>query len=330
MASMKDVARLAKVSVSTVSRVINNNIPVDEKTRLQVEKAIRKLHFKPNLLASGLRSKSGRLIGLAVPEILHPSFNAFIKYVEESVRKEGFQLIVGNTRKDLEIEAEFIESLVRRHVDGIIFSRISDQSRILKVMNKNNVPMVVIDRALDTEDVPTVVLDNYAAGVLAAEHLVGLGHRKIGCFAASSDILIARERLNGFRDTLTAHDIPLAYLYEGDFTHETGVEGVKKFLADGIELTAVWGQGDLIALGAIAELVRRRRSVPDDISVIGLDDIEFARYSSPALTTVKQPFQEMCQRAVELIMLQTRKEKLPRMRVVVAPSLVIRNSTRAV
>jgi DNA-binding LacI/PurR family transcriptional regulator len=330
MASMKDVARLAKVSASTVSRVINNNIPVDEKTRLQVEKAIRKLHFKPNLLASGLRSKSGRLIGLAVPEILHPSFNAFIKYVEECVRKEGFQLIVGNTRKDLEIEAEFIESLVRRHVDGIIFSRISDQSRILKVMNKNNVPMVVVDRALDAEDVPTVVLDNYGAGVLAAAHLAGLGHRKIGCIAASSDIHVARERLNGFRDTLSARGIPLAYLYEGDFTYETGVEGVQRMLADGVELTALWGEGDLIALGAIAELVRLRRSVPQDISVMGLDDIEFAAYSSPALTTVKQPFQEMCQKAVELIMLQARGEKLPNMRVVVAPRLVIRNSTHAV
>jgi LacI family transcriptional regulator len=186
MASMKDVARLAKVSVSTVSRVISKSIPVDEKTRLHVEKAIRKLQFKPNLLASGLRSKSGHVIGLAVPEILHPSFNAIIKYVEESVRKEGLQLILGNTHNDLEIESEFIESLVRRHVDGIIFSRVSDQSRILHVVNKNHVPVVVLDRALDTEDIPTVVLDNYRAGALAAEHLASLGHSRIVCISGSS------------------------------------------------------------------------------------------------------------------------------------------------
>ncbi|MGA2764461.1 MAG: LacI family DNA-binding transcriptional regulator [Spirochaetia bacterium] len=332
MASMKDVARLAKVSVSTVSRVMNNNIPVEEKTRLKVLKAIRKLEFKPNLLARGLRSKSGHVIGLAVPEILHPSFNAIIKYVEESVRGEGLQLILGNTHNDLEIEAEFIESLVRRHVDGIIFSRVSDQSRILHVLNNNHVPVVVLDRALDTEDIPTVVLDNYKAGVLAAEHLASLGHRQIVCISGSSNILISRERLGGFTDTLRLHGIELGKdrVHEGNFSYETGIEAVRNFLAEGIEMTAIWAQSDLIAFGAMAELERRGRAVPGDISLMGLDDIEFARISVPGLTTVKQPFQEMCKKAVELIMLQMRKEKLPGKRVVLAPELVVRATTRAV
>jgi len=331
MASMKDVARLAKVSVSTVSRVISRSVPVDEKTRLQVEKAIRKLQFKPNLLASGLRSKSGQVIGLAVPEILHPSFNAIIKYVEESVRSEGLQLILGNTHNDFEIEAQFIESLVRRHVDGIIFSRVSDQSSILHVVNKSHVPVVVLDRALDTEDIPTVVLDNYKAGVLAAEHLVMLGHRKIACVAGHSNILLSRERLSGFSDTLRQHGIQLGHdrVYEGNFRYETGKEAVQKFFTDGVEITAIWAQSDLIAFGAMAELERMGIAVPESISVMGLDDIEFARIAVPALTTVKQPFEDMCRKAVELIMLQTRKEKLPSKRFVLAPELIVRNTTRS-
>lgn len=332
MASMKDVARLAKVSVSTVSRVINRTVPVDQKTRQQVEKAIRKLEFKPNLLASGLRSKSGRVIGLAVPEILHPSFNAIIKYVEESVRAEGLQVILGNTHNDLEIESEFIESLIRRHVDGIIFSRVSDESRILHVVNKNRVPVVVLDRALDTEDIPTVVLDNYKAGVLAAEHLISLGHRKITCISGSSNILLSRERLGGFRDTLRREGVELGAdrVFEGNFRYDTGIDGVRELLARGIEMTAIWAQSDLIAFGAMAELQRAGRSVPHDISVIGLDDIEFAGISVPALTTVKQPFQVMCKKAVELIMQQARNEKLTSKRVVLAPELVVRNTTRAI
>lgn len=332
MASMKDVAKLARVSVSTVSRVINHTIPVDDRTRSQVERAIRKLDFKPNLLARGLRSKSGHLIGLAVPELLHPALSAFVNYVEEAVRLEGLQCIVGNTRNDLEIEAAFIESLIRRHVDGIIFSRVSDESRVLRVLSRNRVPMVVIDRTLDSEGVPTVVLDNYRAGEIAAEHLISLGHRRIACISGSPKIHLARERVSGFRETLGRHglELPDSHLHEGDFGYECGIEGIRRFLSAGIEMTAVWGGSDLVALGAIAELGRRQLSVPRDVSVIGTDDIEFARISFPALTTVRQPFQEMCRRAVELIMLQARGERPASTRVVLAPELVVRESTRAV
>ena len=332
MASMKEVAKMARVSVATVSRVVNMTVPVEARTRRQVEKAIRKLEFKPNLLASGLRSKSGHVIGLAVPEILHPSFNAIIKYVEESVRREGLTFILGNTHNDLEIEAEFIESLIGRHVNGIVFSRVSDQSRILHVVNKSHVPVVVLDRALDSEDIPTVVLDNYKAGVLAADHLVGLGHRRIGCVSGDSNLLLSRERMSGFRDTLRKHGVELMSrnVHQGNFRYETGIEAIQRFLADKIEVTAIWAQSDLIALGAIAELGRQHISVPDDISVIGLDDIEFAKISFPALTTIRQPFQEMAEKAIGLIMAQVRKEKLRSKRLVLAPELVVRNTTRAV
>lgn len=329
---MKDVAKLAHVSVSTVSRVINKSIPVDARTRSQVERAIRRLDFKPNLLARGLRSKSGHLIGLAVPELLHPALNAFVNFVEESVREEGLQCIVCNTHNDVGIESTFIESLIRRHVDGIIFSRVSDESRVLRVLSTNHVPMVVIDRTLDSEGVPTVVLDNYRAGELAAEHLISLGHRRVACISGSHKIHLARERVSGFRDALRRHglELPDSHLYEGDFGYETGIEGIRRFFASGIEMTAVWGGSDLVALGAMAELGRRQRSVPRDVSVIGIDDIEFSRICFPALTTVRQPFQEMCRRAVELIMLQARGQRPSSTRVVLAPELVVRESTRAV
>jgi len=216
-------------------------------------------------------------------------------------------------------------------VDGIIFSRVSDESRVLRVLSKNHVPMVVIDRTLDSEGVPTVVLDNYRAGQLAAEHLLGLGHTCIACIAGSPKIHLSIERVSGFRDTLHTRglELPDSHLYEGDFGYETGIEGVRKFLSSGIEMTALWGVSDLVALGAMAELGRQHRSVPRDVSVIGTDDIEFARISFPALTTVRQPFQEMCRRAVELIMVQVRGEKPTSTRVVVAPELVVRESTRA-
>ena len=134
MASMKDVARLASVSESTVSRVLNQSLPVEQDTRLRVQDAIRKLNYRPNLLAKGLRNRSGKLIGLVVPEIVHHTFASFIQFIEESVVARGCGLILGNHKNNPELEESFIDDLIRRNVDGIIFSRVSDESRVMRLI----------------------------------------------------------------------------------------------------------------------------------------------------------------------------------------------------
>jgi len=160
MPSMKDVARLAGVSVSTASRVINQSVLVDKATKLKVEKAVKELNFKPNLLANGLRLKSGNLIGLVVPEFEHNQ--ALVRFVscEQSAVQHGFNLILGNNHNNQDDEEKFIDSLIRRHVDGIVFSRVSDESRVLKIIDSTNIPIVAIDRVLDNEDIPRIVMDN--------------------------------------------------------------------------------------------------------------------------------------------------------------------------
>jgi len=318
--------------VSTVSRVLNKSIPVDEKTRKRVEEAVQKVNFKPNLLARGLRSKRGHMIGLAVPEILHPSFNLIIKYAEESVRKQGLNLILGNTHNDPEIEENFINSLIQRHIDGIIFSRVSDKSRVLHMIDKTNIPIVVLDRALDVEDIPTVVLNNYRAGELAAEHLISLGHTRIACLAGPLDIALSRERLNGFRDVLHRNNIEFDhnFVFEGNFRYEEGIKAADAILKKKLSITAIWAQSDLMAIGAVEQFRRNGISVPEDLSVIGVDDIEFAKIVHPALTTVAQPFGDMCEKAVDMLIKQSNKEVIDPTRVVMEPILIVRNSTRHV
>jgi DNA-binding LacI/PurR family transcriptional regulator len=331
MASMKDVAKLSGVSESTVSRVINQNIPVDEATRLRVEEAIGKLNYKPNLLAKGLRIKSSRIIGLVVPEIVHHTFSSFIQFIEESTLARGYALIVGNHKDDPEIEESFIDGLIRRHVDGIIFSRVSDESRVMKIISRSQVPVVVIDRAAEKEELASVVLDNRKAGILAGEHLVGLGHTRIGCIAGPLKIPLCRERLAGLREVLDRHgqSIPEDAVIEGDFKFESGIQAAEEILLNHPEITAIWAQNDLMAVGALKFLTNTGRTVPRDISLMGMDDIGLARMISPALSTISQPFEEICEKAVELLLSQKNGNGSSARKIVMDPGVVVRESTAA-
>jgi LacI family transcriptional regulator len=326
---MKDVAKLAGVSISTVSRVINNTIPVEEETRRKVEEAIRKVNFKPNLLARGLRSKSGHMIGLVVPEILHQTFTYWIKYAEESVAAKGMNLILGNTQNDPDLEERFIDSLIQRHIDGIIFSRVSDKSHVLHILEKTDIPFVVLDRALGVEDVPTVVLDNYKAGFIAGEYLSQLGHRKVVCITGPLDIGLSRERLQGFRDGLKENeiDLPEEWIIEGDFGYQSGIDAAQQLFSHRELPDAIWAHSDLTAIGVMNQFSRNGYKVPEDVSIMGMDNISMAEMKYPTLTTIDQPYREMIEKAIDMIIRQRKREPLEKMRVVLEPSLIVREST---
>ena len=332
MASMKDVAKLAGVSVSTVSRVINNTVPVDENTRKKVQSAIKKTNYRPNLLARGLRSKSGHLIGLVVPEIMQSAFASFIEYTEMSVTRRGLDLIVGNTRNDPDIEERFIDSLMRRNIDGIIFSRVSDKSHILHILDRGEIPVVIMDRVVGDEKNPTVVLDNYLAGRLAAEHLIGLGHKKFACIAGKIEVGLFRDRLKGFQETLLEHGIILEdkAIYRGETEYQTGKDAVDYFLSKQIEMTALWAECDLVAIGAMEQLKRNHINIPNGISVVGVDDLDISAIVYPSLTTIAQPFAEMCDVAVQMVLDQKNGIEIEERKVVLEPKLVVRESTKAV
>ena len=326
---MKDVAVLAGVSTSTVSRVINNSMPVDEETRLKVEQAIKTINFKPSLMARGLRMKSANLIGIVVPELQHETFTSFIKFTEQSVEAQGYNLVIGSTSSNVETEERFIVNLIRRNIDGIIFSRVSDNSQALKLIDRSNIPIVIIDRSLEREDIPSVVMNNYGAGVMAAEHLLSLGHRRFACITGPMDISINRDRIRGFRETIVQHGGILEdkCVFEGNFKFESGGRGVDYLVDTRADFTAIWVQNDYMAIGAINRFVARGISVPGDVSVIGLDNIEHSWMIQPALTTIAQPFQEMCANAVDIIIKMSRKEQISATRIVLDPELVVRGTT---
>lgn len=329
MASMKDVAKMADVSISTVSRVISGTTPVDPKTRKRVEQAIETTGFKPNLIARGLRVKSASLVGMLVPEIRTTSFSILIEYVEAAVESLGYNLILSGTGGDPDREKRFFENLIRRHIDGVIISLVSDHSHLMSLIKKADVPVVIIDRPFQHDTFPTVVMDNNLAGQMAAEHLLSLGHKRFACITGGSDIGIARDRLDGFRNTLADAGILLENkaVVDGNFQYESGYRCVDALLENGASFTALWAQNDIMAIGALNRLREHGISVPGDISIMGVDNVDDSWMARPAMTTIAQPYKKIAEAAADLLYRINQGESITKKRLTLLPELVVRDST---
>jgi len=329
MPSIKDVAKLAGVSIATVSRVINNSGKVSPEKRSRVIEAIEKLNYQPNLLARGLRQQKTRLVGCLVPDVENLVFARLAKYLEEFLSAQGYSVILCNTNNDKNKERNYLSVLVQRKVDGIIFSRVSDESILFMSSYFRQVPYVVLDRTLEIEFAPTVKLDNFLGGFLAARHLVELGHRCLACVTGPLKIRLCRERLEGFREGLKVAGIDLRneYIVESDFKINGGKEAALRMLATGNLPTAVFAHNDMMAFGVMQAFRSEGLDIPRDISVVGFDNIPLCEVVSPSLTTVAQPFEEMARLGVELLDGLIRGEKVTQKVMVVKPYLVIRSST---
>lgn len=330
LASMKDVAELAGVSVSTVSRVISGRIPVDESTAERVRQAIANLDFRPNLLASGLRSKSGRLIGLVVPGVYEP-FASIIDLLERATARRGYSLLIGNSRSRQDVEERFVDNLIRRHVDGIIFTPISHETQVMSHLLASELPIVWFDRVSDDRRVLSVRLDNTEAGRIAGRYLTARGHRSLAVITGPQNVDLSHERLKGFLDGARENgvEVPVDHIYQGDFTFEAGVRTVESLLNSGKPVTAVWAQNDLMAIGLLKGLSARGVRVPHDISVMGMDGIPFTRMVHPELTTVSQPLDDMCEMLVTKVLEYKRFIRDNKLHTVFEPRLVERGSVAA-
>jgi DNA-binding LacI/PurR family transcriptional regulator len=328
LTSLKDVSKLAGVSASTVSRVMTGTIRVDGATRRRVLEAVEQLGYRPNLIARGLRNRSGRLIGLMVPEIMHETFAAFISHVEEACVRRGFTMILGNTREDPEAEDRVLGNLVGMKVDGIIISRVSDSSAVMGSLKRSGIAVVGIDRALEEEQTDRVLVGNREAGEMAAEHLWSMGHRRVLCIGGPESISLSRERLEGFTSFFALRGVEVQHVAGEDFEFESGLSCIRRVLEGGVEFTALWAENDLLAIGAMRELQRLGTRVPEDISIVGMDDIRTTRMVLPALTTVRQPYGAICEAAVDLLLERMENPATPPRLVILPPELVKRDSVK--
>lgn len=328
MVTIHDVARRAGVSTSTVSHVVNGTRFVSDGTRARVEDAIRTLGFRPNALARSLRRGRSHTLGLILPDSANPFFAEIGRELETSAFEAGLSVVLCNTEGDREKERLYAGVLARNQVDGIVLVATTDRSAFLRTELAGRLPLVILDREASRPGLDCVVADHFRGGGLAARHLVALGHRRLACIAGPAGLSSAEQRLAGFRKALQEAGTGdrNAAVCHGDFHPASGWDLARKLLRGPQPPTAVFACNDMMALGVLRAAHELGHRVPDDLAVVGYDDIELSRYSVPALTTIAQPKREMAREALNLLLRRIDEEKVGPQKRKMPVSLLVRQS----
>jgi LacI family transcriptional regulator, repressor for deo operon, udp, cdd, tsx, nupC, and nupG len=329
MVRISDVAKLANVSTATVSRVLSNSGNVKKETTEKVLEAIQKLNYQPNMLARQLRKLETKTILVVVPDITNTFFSKVLRGIEHVAIENDYQVLLGDTGNNIERERGYLNILRQRKADGMILLTARLESHLLEEI-ASEFPVVLACEYLEGSTIPTVSIDNISSARKATEYLINLGHRRIGFISGPLNVILSRDRLKGFRQAMAQHNIPIEsfLVQEGDFSFESGYNMMMKFLALDQPPTAVFASNDEMAIGAIKAIKSKGLRVPDDISVVGFDDIQFASIYEPALTTISQPMFEIGKKAMELLIKLMNKDKLEKSQYILEDQLVIRETCK--
>jgi LacI family transcriptional regulator len=311
--TIKDIAKEAGVSIATVSFIVNGKDQhISEATRQRVKDVMKKYNYIPNAMAGSLVTRRTGIIGLILPDITNPFFPGIARGAEDRANEEGYSIIFCNTDDKIEVEEKYIESLTSKMVDGIIIAHSSNSEEMGEILERTQIPIILIDRDFDSKNILGKVLVNNRAGAFNAVcHMVGKGYKKIAYLSGSLKTKTAMERLEGYKDALKEKGLPLEkhLIKYGEYRAEWGSKGVAELLEEKSDFDAIFCGNDLIAIGAMKELLKNGYKVPEDIGVMGFDDIYMSQMVEPELTTVKQPNYEMGYQAVELLIKHLKDKK---------------------
>ncbi|WP_369700777.1 ribose operon transcriptional repressor RbsR [Pantoea sp. At-9b] len=329
MATMKDVARLAGVSTSTVSHVINNNRFVSEQVREKVEQAIRTLNYAPSALARSLKINQTRTIGMLLTASNNPFYSEVVRGVENSCYERGYSLILCNTEGDEERMNRSLETLLQKRVDGLLIMCTETHLPSADILNRYpSIPMVMMDWA-PFEGRGDIIQDNaLLGGEMATQHLIDRGYRRIACIAGPLDKTPARLRLDGFQKAMANSGLPVlpGYVVDGDFEFQGGFNAMNQLLTLDPLPEAVFTSNDAMAVGVYHALFQAGLRVPQDIAVMGYDNIELSRYLTPPLSTVHQPKDELGELAIDTLIHRMSDPDASQQTLVLTPELVERGS----
>lgn len=311
--TIADVAKRAKASKSTVSQYLNKRFDyMGEKTRERIQKAIDELEYQPNIVARSLKQKSTSTIGVIVANILHSFSTHIIRVIEDVCHEQGFHIIVCNADDEPEKEKNYINMLRAKQVDGLIIFPTGGNIELYEKMFNENYPLVFVDRTVPDLPVRSVMLDNHMASQLAIEHFVNRGYERIGIITTSiiRNITPRVERLEGYKKSLQTYQLEMNPDYIKTLALDQIQSGVKEMLSLEKPPQCILAANDLSLMEVLKSLKDNNVSIPEDIALIGIDDVSFASFYHPGLTTVAQPTFDMGQKAVELLLSQIKKEDL--------------------
>jgi DNA-binding LacI/PurR family transcriptional regulator len=340
MPSISDVAKLAGVSVTTVSRVINNSAhPVNQETRERVLKVAQELNFVPNALARALVSDSTHMIGVLVGDASDPYFATILRGISVMAREEGYLTMICNSDRLPEVELSYVQMMSNYHVDGILFtgggltdsSYIQEMRNLLADLQGRGVPVVLL--GTHRFSAPQISIDNIQAAMDMTEYLISLGHKRIGFINGPDVLTTSALRLEGYCKALEKYGIPYdpGIVVSSEFTYEDGQRATDLILSCPEMPTAIFGSNDLTAIGCLSRLRERGIQVPEEISVAGFDDISAARYVNPPLTTIHVPMWDLGAAGMHHLLKLINKEEQAIQETLLLPyTLIERKSTAAI
>jgi LacI family transcriptional regulator/LacI family purine nucleotide synthesis repressor len=328
MASIKDVAKLAGVSPSTVSRTLSQKIFVEEATKKRVMDAVRELDYKPSLAARSLRESKTKLLGLVIPDIQNPYYPKIVKYIEEFAYQKGYSIILCDALEQVDREKEYFTALEKLFVDGIIFLPSSDSLEHIRCFI-DTIPMIFINRKFDEGKVNCVLGDDYDGGYTVGCYLLDQGHRNIACVMDDKKRQYNEARLDGVLRAFKERDLTCddRYLIRDVKSVEDAYQKTMKMLSGEDRPTAIFVFSDILVPGVYYAVNRSGLIIPTDISVIGYDDTFFSQYMVPPLTSFEHPAREIAQMALDILIREITEKKRSSGKVMkITGKLQIRNS----
>ncbi len=331
--TIKDIAKLAGVSHTTVYRALNDKPRISDSTKERIISIAREFNYQPNVLAQSLVLGRTKTLGLVITTIVNPFYPELARGIEDAARSLGYNIILCCTNFDISLEKQYIDMLRSRGVDGIIFTSAHIHDPNITRLVKDRFPLILVNRRVYGDPmmdyIDYVVVENAKGGFLAIEHLIKMGHKRIGVISGSPGSSPAVERLEGARRAFTEYGLDPGELLvlEGDFLKSSGYEAAKKFLAMGDPPRAIFGINDYMALGALEAILDSGLRVPEDIALIGFNDIEFTSLKGIEMTTIGQKKYEMGSIAVHMLLERIEGGDRDKARqITLEPDLIIRRS----
>ncbi|WP_087023475.1 DNA-binding transcriptional regulator CytR [Thaumasiovibrio subtropicus] len=304
MATMKDVAQLAGVSTATVSRALMNPEKVSASTRKKVEQAVMEAGYSPNSLARNLRRNESKTIVAIIPDICDPFFTEIIRGIEEAAMEYGYLVLLGDSGQQQVRESSFVNLVFTKQADGMLLLGTQLPFDVSKPEQKNLPPLVMACEYAPELELPTVHIDNLTAAFEAVNYLTQMGHKHIAQIAGPDEAALCEFRSQGYQQALRRSGVPLnpAYTVQSEFSFAAGARAVTTLLSLPEPPTAIFCHNDVIAIGAMQQAKRLGVRVPQELSIVGFDDIQFAEYCDPPLTTVSQPRYEIGRQAMMMLL----------------------------
>lgn len=328
--TIKDVAKKAGVSISTVSRVINNSKPVSNEIRQKVQAVIEETGYVPNPVARSLVMKKSQLIGVVIPDVSNFFISEILGGIEEIGKMYGYDILLCNTYGDIDQEIRYLSLLKAKQVEGIVFMTWKLQDRLVDYLSSIELPIVLINRNTSNLDLPSVSIDNFSASYKMVKYLIESGHRKIALIRNNLDQdTFGLDQYKGYKKALDDFGIKFdeGLVKYGNYRLQESYEIVEDLINKNQLPTAIFATSDLMAIGAINCLLDKGYRVPEDVSVVGYNDVKLASIYRPNLTTIHQPIYDIGAVAIRMIIKKINREKIDNHIVILPHELIIRNSS---